>query len=256
MKGVAFFARAAALAVLCGGVAAAENGCVGCHSNEDFYARYPKLYNYYQDWIQSAHSREGVTCDDCHSGNADAATAESAHKGIFRPSDSRSSLHFSKQPATCGACHRDKRTEFEQSKHYQALGSETAAAPTCTTCHPAMNKRPTYHTIVLTACRTCHQEGNRQGLPVIVDQAEDLLRRANVVHGMIGWARLHFSSHGWPGNSEENIRALEQRYAIIVDQIHRFDLDKSDEVTSELLTELRKIFEAERRAAPDKGAES
>ncbi len=229
--------------------AAVGNGCIDCHSNEDFYARLPRLYHYYHDWIESPHSQAGVTCDDCHGGDPDAQTIERAHEGIFPVNNSRSSLYFSRQPATCGACHTDKQAEFERSKHYQALKSESTAAPTCTTCHPAMNKRPTYQSIVLNACTTCHQAGNRQELPLIVDDAEDLLRQINVAKGLIGWAKLHFSSHDWPGDSREQLRDLERRYEQIVDQVHRFDLEASDAATLELLTELRQLFDAERRGA-------
>ncbi len=238
----------AALAILLSAAAfAADNSCIQCHSNEAFYARFPRLFNYYQDWIDSPHSRAGVTCDECHGGTPQGETIERAHEGVFPVTDSHSSLYFSRQPATCGACHTDKQAEFERSKHFQALQAESAAAPTCTTCHRAMNKRPTYQSIVLNACTTCHQEGNRQQLPLIVDDAEDLLRQINVAKGLIGWARLHFSSHDWPGDSREQIRDLERRYEQLVDQVHRFDLEASDAATLELLTELRKLFDAERR---------
>jgi hypothetical protein len=100
---------------------------------------------------------------------------------------------------------------------------------------------------VLDACAACHREGNRQNLSVIVDDAEDLLRQINVAKGMIGWAKLHFSSHDWPGDSRERIRDLERRYEQISDRVHRFNLDASSEVTLQLLTELRQIFDAERR---------
>jgi hypothetical protein len=229
--------------------ATAGNSCIECHSNQDFYARFPKLYHYYQDWIESPHHHNGVTCDDCHDGNPKADVAQAAHEGIFPVSNRKSSLHFSRQPTTCGACHHDKQAEFEQSKHFRALKTETDAAPTCTTCHPAMNKRPTYHSIVLNACTICHQADNRQGLPEIVDEAENLLRNINVAQGMIGWAGLHFESQGWPGTSRHNMQLLEQRYANIVDQVHRFDLQTSDEETLELLNELKKIFDEERRAS-------
>lgn len=243
-----FLRAGSVLAVLLGAAASAlGNGCIHCHSDEGFYARFPKLYNYYHDWIESPHSKAGVTCDDCHGGNPRGTTIGSAHEDIFPVNDSRSSLYFSRQPATCGACHTDKRVEFERSKHFQALKSESSVAPTCTTCHPAMNKRPTYQNIVLNACTTCHHEGNRQGLPVIVDDAENLLRQINVAKGLIGWARLHFSSHDWPGDSREQIQDLERRYGQIVDQVHRFDLQASDAATLQLLTDLRQLFEAERR---------
>lgn len=227
---------------------ATDNSCIDCHRNEDFYARFPNLYNYYQDWIVSPHAMNGVGCDDCHGGNAAAAMEDAAHEGMFPVNNQNSTLYFSRQPDTCGACHHEKQVEFEQSKHFRALQDTATAAPTCTTCHPAMNKRPTYQSIVLDACTTCHHPGNRQNLPEIIDEAENLLRHINVLQGMIGWARLHFSSHDWPGDSESEMRSLEDRYADIVDRIHRFDLQESDEEALQLLTELRAIFEAERRS--------
>lgn len=235
--------------VLCFAASAADNQCIECHSNEDFYARFPKLYNYYQEWIESPHAVSGVTCDDCHGGNPAGATVQLAHRGMFPVNDEKSSLYFSAQPATCGTCHREKQLEFEQSKHFLALQKGTAAAPTCTVCHPAMNKRPSYQAIVLDACTTCHKADNRQGLPDIIDTAEDLLGHVNTAHGMIGWANLHFSSLGWPDNSREDMQLLGERYTDIVDQVHRFDLEKSNEATMELLTDLRRLFEAERRSS-------
>lgn len=239
---------------LCFGASAADNSCSACHSNEDFYARFPKLYNYYQDWIESPHAVSGVSCDDCHGGNPQEDTIQAAHAGMFPVNSENSSLYFSAQPATCGTCHRDKQVEFEQSKHFLALRNDTKSAPTCTTCHPAMNKRPTYQAIVLTACTTCHKAENRQHLPEIIDEAEDLLGHVNAARGMIGWAKLHFSSHDWPGDSRENMRQMEKRYADIVDQVHRFDLEKSNEEALELLTDLRNIFEAERQTSRPAGA--
>jgi len=244
-----FLRAVAALAALLVCTATATgNGCIECHSDENFYARFPRLYNYYRDWTESPHSKAGVTCDDCHGGDPSSQTIESAHEGVFPINDNQSSLVFFRQPATCGACHTDKQAEFERSKHFQALKTESTAAPTCTTCHPAMNKRPTYQSIVLNACTTCHGEGNRQQLPLIVDDAEDLLRQINVAKGLIGWATLHFSSHDWPADSREKIVDLERRYQQIVDEVHRFDLKASDAATLELLRELRQLFDAERRA--------
>jgi len=235
--------------LICMNAPAVGNGCIDCHKDESFYATNPKLYRYYQDWINSPHNEAGVTCNECHGGNPDGNTVESGHKGMFPMSDSRSTLYYSRQPDTCGDCHTEKKKEFEQSKHFKALQSATGTAPTCTTCHPAMNRRPAYQTIVLNACTTCHHEGNRQGLPNIVNQAENLLRNVNVAQGMLGWAKLHFASLEWPGDSREHIQSLEDRYATLVDQVHRFNLQQSDKETMELLTELKLMFEAERRAA-------
>ncbi len=248
IRNTILMALAVPAALICMSAPAIGNGCIDCHKDEGFYARNPKLYRYYQDWIVSPHNEAGVTCNDCHGGNPDGNTIESGHRGMFPMSDSRSTLYFTRQPDTCGDCHTEKKKEFEQSKHFKALTAATEPAPTCTTCHPAMNRRPTYQTIVLNACTTCHHEGNRQGLPDIVGDAETLLRDINVAQGMLGWAKLHYEAMEWPGDSRKNIQDLELRYSTIVDQVHRFDLRQSGAETTQLLTELKRIFEAERRA--------
>ena len=229
---------------------AAQNGCSDCHQSDNFYARIPKLHRYYQAWILSQHHHSGVTCDDCHGGEPAAATAELAHSGIFPVSDERSLLHFKNQPETCGACHDDKQREFKLSKHYQALEGDTDLAPTCTTCHPAMNERPSYRLIVLNSCNNCHAPGNRQDLPLIVDQAEDLLRHLNMTKGLLGWTTLHYESHQWPGDSRAQVSRLERQYDDILSRVHRFDLEQSMESTTFLLDELRTLFEAARQAPP------
>ena len=225
-----------------------ENGCIDCHKSEDFYARQPKLHRYYQDWVNSLHSQVGVTCDDCHGGDASATGAEQAHVGVFPVNDPRSLLHFTRQPETCGSCHQDKQTQFEESKHFGALMAQAGSAPTCTTCHPAMNKRPSYQNIVLNACRSCHAPGNRQGLPAVVEEAETLLRHVNMAEGMLGWTSLHYAAQQWPGDSRKRVISLEKHYQDIVSRIHRFDLAASEQAAIDLLEELRAIFDAEKRA--------
>lgn len=226
------------------------NGCIDCHKNPDFYARYPKLYKYFQEWTDSPHSQAGLTCNDCHGGDPDASTAEAAHARMRPPSDPKSKLYYSNQPRTCGSCHSDKREQFVQSKHYKALISQQTA-PTCTTCHPAMGRRPYLRTIVLNTCRTCHEEGNRRHLPEIVDDAERVLQQMNVAQGFLGWTRVHYEALGWPDDSRQRIEDLEDRYEAIVARVHRFDLKKTDDESAQILAELRQIFEDAKKARED-----
>lgn len=235
-------------------VSVTADSCTECHKSEDFYARFPRLYEYYRDWVASSHAEAGVSCADCHGGQPEEAEKEAAHRGIFPVNNPESSLHFSRQPATCGECHSEKQEEFSHSKHFRALQSKELVAPTCTTCHPAMNKRPGYQSIILDACASCHGEGNRQGLPPVVDDAENVLRSINVAKGMLGWASLHFGSHDWPGDSRQVIRDLELRYSDIVDQVHRFDLEDSGDSVRALLLDLRTLFETERRSGVSNSA--
>lgn len=230
----------------------AENGCVDCHESADFYARYPKLYRYFQDWKDSPHGRAGVTCDDCHGGDPAAATTEQAHRGVLVMTDKRSLLYNKAEPETCGRCHVDKKNQFLESKHYAAL-MEDRAAPTCTTCHPAMNQRPDYRFIVLNACRTCHVEGNAAELPLIADQAEHAFHQLNIAKGFLGWTRLHFESQGWPGDSRDITADLERRYKAVVDSVHRFNIGETDDQAAELLSDLRGTFEAARQNPPTQG---
>jgi nitrate/TMAO reductase-like tetraheme cytochrome c subunit len=233
----------------------AENGCISCHQQSDFYAQYPKLHDYYQQYLLSPHKQAGVTCDDCHGGNAGANSVNKAHVGVLPMSDKNSTVHYQKQPETCGQCHADKRRQFVKSKHYAAL-MDQRAAPTCTTCHPAMSRRPELRIIVLHACRNCHGEGNSENLPLIADQAERVFSQLNIAGGLLGWTRIHFESHDWPADSRERVQSLEMRYQTIVDNVHQFNLQQTDSKTAEILGQLREIFEEVQRAHEQEAADS
>jgi len=232
----------------------AENGCTSCHQRPDFYAQYPKLHEYYQQYLESSHRKAGVTCDDCHGGDASAESVQKAHVGVLPMSNKNSTVHYQKQPDTCGQCHGDKRAQFVQSKHYAALMGQRAA-PTCTTCHPAMSSRPEYRLIVLNACRTCHAEGNSDNLPLIADQAESVFNQLNIAGGFLGWTRIHYESHGWPEDTRQRVRDLDKRYDSILNQVHQFDLQQTEESTAEILAELRETFDAAQRAYEQRSTE-
>lgn len=221
----------------------AENQCISCHQNHDFYAQYPKLYQYYRDWVESPHRQAGATCDDCHGGNPNAPSMGEAHVGVLPLSDKRSALHYQKQPETCGRCHEDKRSQFVRSKHYEALSGQRAA-PTCTTCHPAMNRRPDYRVMVLNACRNCHGEENSENLPLVSEQASDVFHQLNVARGFLGWANIYYESHGWPDDSAARVRELRERYQTVLDQVHRFDMQQTEIAVTEIQGELRQMFDA------------
>ncbi len=250
MSGIRLRLPSVALSLACGMLLApaspgADNQCVGCHQNPDFYAQYPKLYQYYQDWLESPHREAGSTCDDCHGGNPSTTSMGRAHAGVLPVSDTRSALHYQKQPETCGRCHDDKRSQFVRSKHFKALSGQRAA-PTCTTCHPAMNRRPDYRVMVLTACRNCHGEGNSENLPLVSDQASSVFHQLNVARGFLGWANIYYESQDWPDDSAERVRDLEERYQTVLDQVHRFDMRQTEIAMTAIQGELREIFDAAR----------
>lgn len=225
---------------------AADNQCITCHQDPDFFVEYPKLHEYYQQWLDSPHEQSMVTCDDCHGGNTDATSANDAHSAVLPMSDRASSLHFSNQPDTCGQCHSDIRSQFVQSKHYDELSGQRAA-PTCTTCHPAMSRRPDYRLIVLNACRNCHGPGNSEELPLVTEQAQNLFHQLNVAEGLLGWTRIHYESREWPEDSREQMRSLDERYQEILERVHQFDLEQTGLATQQMLDELTAVFDEARR---------
>jgi hypothetical protein len=233
--------------ILCAivGTAVAADGCIDCHASEDFFSQYPKLDRYYKDWVNSPHAKADVGCADCHGGDPSKSTVEESHNGVLHMSDPESTLHFKNQPGTCGDCHQSKRNQFIRSKHFKAM-MEDRLAPTCTTCHAAMNSRPAYRVIVLNACRNCHAPDNEQGLPLIADQAEHAFQQLDIAGGFIGWAVLHFESHGWPNDSRAKVEALSKRLEKAVDRVHRFDMDETEASAVQLQTDLRQLFEDER----------
>ena len=231
-----------------------DNSCIDCHQDATFFAQYPKLHEYYQQWLASPHRQVGVTCDDCHGGDSATPNMEKAHVGVLPMNEKRSSLHYQNQPDTCGQCHRDKKQQFIQSKHFAAL-MDQRAAPTCTTCHPAMSRRPELRNIVLHACRNCHGEGNSENLPLIADQAERVFTQLNIAGGLLGWTKIHYESHGWPDDSQQSVRDLEDRYRWILNRVHQFDLQQTEDSIVAILEELRKTFNAARNAYEQRAAE-
>ena len=234
--------------------ASSGNSCIDCHRDAAFFAQYPKLHDYFQQWTASPHKEAGVTCDDCHGGEPSSDSLKEAHAGVLHMNDRQSTLHYLQQPDTCGQCHREKRRQFVQSKHYRALATERTA-PTCSTCHPAMSRRPELRNIVLNACRSCHVEGNDEGLPLIADEAERIFHQLNMAGGLLGWTRIHFESQDWPNGSDDRVLQLEAQYQSIVDQVHHFDLQQTADEAVQILGELSEIFEQARRAGDQQEAD-
>jgi len=220
----------------------AENGCVSCHQQAGFYAQYSKLYAYYQRYLESPHQLAGVQCNDCHGGNASTNSAQEAHIGVSPMNDKNSTLHYLQQPETCGLCHKEKQAQFIQSKHFAAL-IEHHAAPTCTTCHPAMLGRPELRSIVLNACRNCHGEGNSDNLPQIADRAEDIFNKINMSAGLLGWTKYYYESNELSNDDQDYVRGLENSYADILNLVHQFDMQKTEDAVIELLKKLNEDFE-------------
>lgn len=230
-----------AAAVVAAPSGGAENQCEACHSDPRFLSRNPVIYEYFQDWLISPHKSAGVTCEQCHGGDPTTTDKAKAHRGVLPAGDPRSRVNYLNQPRTCGACHADVVEQAMQSAHFKAQSGERPA-PSCATCHRAMNKKPFFGSIIETQCRACHA---RQGDPVPaekVDLAREILHRLHVAKAYLGWTRVYFESQGWPEDSRERVKDLREDYHRVVLLGHGLDMDATSEASLELLGRLKAVF--------------
>ncbi len=220
---------------------AADSGCETCHSQKKFFAQNKRLYDYYQDWLTSPHREAGISCEQCHGGNAAAVDEQKAHEGVFGISNPNSRVFHRNQPSTCGKCHARLVEHFTHSAHHKALMGE-AAAPNCSTCHRAMNRKPYFFDIVDNACRACHVGTSPKNGQAVADIAHDILHRLNVSKGYLGWTTVYYETNGWPGQTKQQLTSLRERYHDILATGHSFDLQQADRASIELLAELKSIF--------------
>ena len=220
------------------------NGCESCHGDGYFIYQNQKLYQYYQDWLTSPHKAAGVTCDQCHGGDATAPEKEAAHVGVFPAHDPKSRVNFDNQVETCADCHEEISRQFSRSDHFQAILDEEKA-PNCGTCHRAMNRKPYYRALVDATCRGCHKDDTLGVLPgvSVPDLAEEILHRLNICKAYLGWTATYFESQGWPGDSQRVVDDLTKSYAHILSTGHSFNLKQSDKESIELLARLKIIFQ-------------
>jgi len=107
--------------------------CAECHANTELIQEYdipnPEAVDMYKTTV---HGRalidrgnlESATCSDCHG----------AHK-ILPGRNIESQMHIFNVPETCGECHSQIYSHFQQSSHGESLADGNWESPSCTECH-------------------------------------------------------------------------------------------------------------------------
>ncbi len=223
----------------------ASEQCTECHKDPDFKVKDQKLFDYFERWELSTHKEAGVLCSDCHGGNSSAKNKESAHAGVFPPSDSKSLLFYKNLPKTCGECHDRIFSSFSQSKHYKNL-LDKGAGPNCITCHESMNTRVSYGSKLLDNCRTCHNEFTKNH-PEVVSTAQEVLHHLNSSNGYRQWAALHFKA--------EDLKETEALREQITESWHQFQFENLTETSIQLVDKLRIKFDQYRKSLKQQKSE-
>jgi len=212
------------LLTLLAGVALADEGCVICHEDPKFKVQHRALWDYTEAFEKSVHAEAGLSCTDCHGGDARAEDFDAIHDGVLTP------VRYDHIADTCGACHDDQHDAFTTSQHSKILADD-GLAPNCVTCHGAMDMRNIAVAEVKAACLECHVPGSEVA-PEVPDKADDVLRLVNNIKGYRRYVNKY--------SKDEEFKAdVETRYAKLTTSWHRFDLVDVGPEANALLTDLR-----------------
>lgn len=182
----------------------AQNSCVTCHAT--LPAAQQKVHSY-ADWSQSTHARAGVTCEQCHGGNATQDDRAAAHRGMLPSSQTQSPVYFTQLPQTCGACHTAELSAFKESYHYKEL-QRSGRGPNCVTCHGAMATHVLKSQQMEQTCALCHTKPTAAGQALVtLNQAGALLK-------------------AWEGRAphSEGLAQARRKYAAIQRKWHAFKM--------------------------------
>lgn len=186
-----------------------QGSCVTCHLDTNFFDE--DRIAIVREFESDVHARVGLSCHDCHGGNADRSVADdftAAMDADFKPNPYLGSPARTEIPSFCGRCHSDavymrdfrpdirvdQEQEYWTSYHGVGLKSGDTKVATCTDCHGVHgilganeSSSPVFPKNVAQTCARCHADSDLMagytlpsGDPLPVDQL--LLWQASV-HG-------------------------------------------------------------------------
>lgn len=137
----------------------ARGATADCHECHQRLAPNPAWAHSYQDWEESMHAYNEVSCVTCHGGDTEAKEAEAAHRGIHfvwaeEKNHAGDRLVLSQG---CGQCHPIQIAGARASAHFRALQAGKEAAD-CTTCHGAVGGEVLNPETIVATCRRCHHD--------------------------------------------------------------------------------------------------
>ncbi len=153
----------------------AATTCIVCHSDPELWdeSERAKVKTFEED----VHASIGLSCHDCHGGNAGAKEDEAAMDASYKPNPFRGAPSKKEIPTFCGRCHSDaaymkkyrpdmrvdQEKEYVTSHHGEALAKGDTSVATCIDCHGVHgilragdSRSPIYPTRVADTCGRCH----------------------------------------------------------------------------------------------------
>ena len=199
------------------------DSCLECHRSSVFKVKNKLLYDYYVVYETSVHGLAGLSCVDCHGGDADARNdKDAAHEGITAKE------RATRAETACARCHVHQGFAFHNSEHTLGL-AEAKGAPTCVMCHGSMEMDVIFAGQVKKRCLTCHDDEGPEG---VAECAEIVLDRVNAIMGFLAYIENREPD-------DTTLGALRGGFDRLTAAWHRFDLDAADAESVALLAEAR-----------------
>lgn len=124
------------------------SACIQCHTSDSMG---PEMHEITRQWKASWHAKNNISCHDCHGGAPEDASMAMKHQRGFKGAPVDVEV-----PEFCGTCHIAIMNNYLKSGHGRTI-CDTAAGPTCVTCHGSHNIQQANMDIINEQlCTQCH----------------------------------------------------------------------------------------------------
>ena len=125
-----------------------SSACIQCHTSDSMATEMQHLV---QEWRDSWHAKNNVSCHDCHGGAPEDASMSMSHQRGFKGAPQSNDI-----PEFCGTCHIAIMENYLQSGHGKTFLS-TGEGPSCLTCHGSHDiQQASMDIINEKLCSHCH----------------------------------------------------------------------------------------------------
>jgi hypothetical protein len=182
-----------------------ETVCIQCHAGQEGALAAPV-----EEWRQSIHAENGISCHDCHGGDpTDFAMAMSPDRGFIGAPD------YVGVPDFCGRCHVGVRQYYGESAHGQAIEYGGAQCVICHNTHAILKAEISL--INENDCSRCHDYGRASEIKDAIAETEQIIGSVE-----LGIERLHRIGVS-TDKMEESLFDLRNRYHRL---FHSVDVEK------------------------------
>lgn len=203
------------------------NECVACHDVEHLPIT---LGHSMSEWRASEHARSGVTCEDCHGGDASIKDVTKAHVGVLPSSDKASKVSPANLAATCGSCHEKQYDAYKTTVHAKPTKDDAETA-NCVTCHGSMATSYPALQEMNSRCSDCHERRveARAALSWLVSAKKELLRARRSVD------EAKSVVPEWSNDAVARFHSMEKDLEAIEIKWHQFNMEDSIHESRNLL---------------------